>query len=156
MDLSGMPSANAPEHEVKNNGFYPNLDVAEFVDNYAIALQYGQNIDMLIQKLSIAIASVNKDLTIFHVTNWLGIDALTDVESDMVNDESVLVSLYKHAVFSLAKSMLLVSRLGENHRDKAAVQSLDAVDSEQHWLSQSRNAVSTIVNQSTSLSVALL
>lgn len=156
MNTSGMPAANTPEHLVTNNGFYPDLDLAEFVDNYAIATQYGSKVDMTVQKLALAIGSVNKDLTLYFATNWLGLNTLADVPGDEVNGESITVSLYKHAVFSLAKSYLLISTLGENHRDKASAKAIEATDNEPHWLRQSNEAIAQLVNSSKNLSVALL
>jgi hypothetical protein len=156
MNLSGMPSATPSEETVTNNGFYPDLPVCEFIQNYAIATPYGNNSNMTEQKLSLAIVLVNKDLTLYHATHWLGVNALATVPSDDVNGETVLVLLYKHAVFSLAKSLLLISSLGETHRDKGAVRSLGSIDSEQHWLKQSNEAICQMINSSKNLTVELI
>lgn len=156
MNLSGMPQAETPNQVVKNDGFCPDLNVAEFVESYAIPAQYGNNSSMMVQKLRLAIISVNKDLTFYRAENWLGYSTLAEVPSDDFEGESLLVTLYKHAVFSLAKSFLLVSSLGETHRDKAAVKALESSDSEQHWVKQSNEAIRQMINTSKNLSVELI
>ena len=156
MNLSGMPQAETVEHHVTNDGFYPDLNVAEFVDNYAVASPYAGNIDMIVQKLSLAIVSVNKDLTIYRRNNWLNINALAEVPSKKIDNESHLVMLYKHAVFSLAKANLLVSSLGETHRDRASVNALENIDSQKHWVRQSNDAIFQIVQMSRTLGVELI
>lgn len=154
-----MPSATTSTETVtnnSNNGFYPDVDIAEFIQNYAIATQYGNTTGMPVQKLSLAIDSVNKDLALCYATNWLESNTLADVPGDVVNGKSTLVTLYKHAVFSLAKSLLLISTLGETHRDKGTVQALDRIDSEQHWLKQSNDAISQLMNCSKNITVELI
>ena len=156
MNLTGMPPAQAPEQIVRNNGFYPDLNVAELVENYAVPAQYGNNNGMMAQKLRLAIISVNKDLSLYWADNWPGDGTLAEVPSDDFEGQSLLVILYKHAVFSLAKSFLLTSSLGETHRDKAAVKAQESIDNEQHWLKQSNDAISQMMNTSKNLSVALI
>jgi hypothetical protein len=156
MNLNGMPSATTSTETVANNGFYPDVTIAEFIQNYAIATQYGNTTGMPVQKLSLAITSVNKDLVLYYATNWLELNTLGDVPGDVVNGENTLVTLYKHAVFSLAKSLLLVSTLGETHRDKGTVQAITSIDSEQHWLKQSNDAIFQLMNNSKNLTVELI
>ena len=50
MDLTGMPPATAVDTTVSNNGFYPDLALSEFIQNYAIATQYGNTLAWLSKK----------------------------------------------------------------------------------------------------------
>lgn len=156
MNLSAMPLANESEDIVTNNGFYPDLDVAELLKNYSVSNPLGANALAVVNALALAIVSVNKDLMLYHAQNWLGVDTLADVESEKVQDDTVLILLYKHAVFTLAKSKLLVSRLTENNRDKAAASAQDHIDNSKHWVYESNEAIYQIMNNAKNISVALI
>ena len=156
MDLSAMPLADPVEQTVSNNGFYPDLNLAELINNYAVATVYGNNNDMAVQKIRLAISSVNRDLATYKTEIWSTYSKLVDVPADVIDQESSLVTLYKHAVFSHTKSLLFISRLGETNRDKAAANVQESIDNEQHWLSQSHGAIAQMRNSSKNITVSLI
>ena len=82
--------------------------------------------------------------------NWSDKNDLKDVESNVVAGISELITLYKHAVFSLAKSKMLISRFGETHRDQRAAQQVQASDNQEYWLLQSNDTVRQIVGATSS------
>lgn len=145
MNLTGMPHAEPVTSLVSNNGFYPDLVSAEFVTNYGVATDYGNCDDMLTTHIALAIGDINRQLKDFRTANWLAAGELQEVASDVIAGRSELVSLYKHAVFSLAKARLLISRLGETHRDQRAAQQEQASDNQEYWLTQSNDAVRQII-----------
>ena len=145
MNLTGMPQADPVNTLVTNNGFYPELGTAEFINDYAVATDYGNSDGMLKTHIVLAIVDINCQLKHFKTLNWLAVDQLKDVSSEVIAGVSQLVTLYKHAVFSLAKAKMLISRLGETHRDQRAAQQVQASDNEDYWLSQSNDAVRQMI-----------
>lgn len=150
MNISGMPQADPENTLITNNGFFPDLGTAEFITNYGVAIDYSNNNNMLKHHLSLAIVDINSQLNQFKTLNWSDKNELKDVESNVVAGGSELITLYKHAVFSLAKSKMLISRLGETHRDQRAAQQVQASDNQEYWLSQSNNTVRQIVGVTSS------
>lgn len=150
MNLTGMPQADPVNNIVTNNGFYPDLGTAEFINDYAIATDYSNSDGMLTTHIALAIVDVNRQLKEFKALNWSAENQLQDVASDVVAGVSQLITLYKNAVFSLAKGKLLISRLGETHRDQRAAQQMQASDNQDYWLSQSNDAVRQIIGAANS------
>jgi hypothetical protein len=145
MNLTGMPQADPVNTVITNNGFYPDLGVAKFINDYGIATDYSNSDSMLTTHVGLAIVDINRQLKDFKALTWSEESELKNVESDAIAGVSQLVTLYQHAVFSLAKSKMLISRLGETHRDQRAAQQMQASDNQEYWLSQSHDAVRQIV-----------
>lgn len=156
MNLSGMPHAEMPENTVENSSFYPSLNINELSENYGVVSNYGSNIEMVLHAVSSAMLFVNDELSTYSALNWNNSESLEQVESEQIDGVSRLIILYKQAVFSLAKAKLLISRLGETHRDKQAAQQQQANDNEHYWRKESYNAIRQIMGQSENISVALL
>jgi len=150
MNLTGMPQADPVNTIVTNNGFYPDLGTAEFINDYAVATDYSNSDGMLTTHIALAIVDINRQLKEFKALNWLAESQLQDVTSDVVAGVSELITLYKHAVFSLAKAMMLISRLGETHRDQRAAQQVQASDNQDYWQSQSNDAVRQMIGAANS------
>lgn len=145
MNLNGMPQANPLNTIVKNNDFYPDLGTAEFINDYGVATDYANSDGMLTTHITLAIIDINRQLENFKTLNWASTNQLQDVVSDVIAGATRFVTLYKHAVFSLAKAKLLISRLGETHRDQRAAQYMQASDNQDYWLSQSSDSVRQII-----------
>lgn len=148
MNLTGMPQAEPINEIVANNGFYPDLGTAEFVNDYAIATVYGNSNAMVKTNITLAIIDTNRELAKFKSTAWSLFSGLQDVPSDTVAGISQLVTLYQRAVFSRAKAGMLISRLGETHRDQRAAQQEQASDNQEYWLSQSDDAIRRMIGTS--------
>ena len=156
MDLNGMPQAEMPDTKVQVNSFYPELSIKELSDNYAIATEYGNTTTMVINKLTEASFYVNGELALYHKVNWSVAEKLEHVSSVEIDGKNRLVMLYQKAVYSLAKSNLLISKLNETHRDKKAAQQESASDNQEYWQEESFNAIREMQGESKSLSVELL
>lgn len=151
-----MPFTETPENKVISSSFFPELCIKELTENYAIASQYSANIEMLIEKLTQAAVFVNDELAEYHALNWADKDKLEDVYDAHINNENRLIILYKKAVYSLAKSKLLISKLGETHRDNKIAQQESAADNAEHYQSACFQAIRAMQNIKGNLSVALL
>jgi len=156
MNLSGMPHAEMPENMVENNSFYPALSINELSEHYGVSGDYGGNIDIIIFAVSSAMLFVNDELSQYNALNWRDSPTLENVQSEQIDGTSRLITLYKQAVFSLAKAKLLISRLGETNRDQQAAQQQQANDNERYWRKASYDAIRQIMNESKNISVELL
>lgn len=145
MNLSGMPQADLQSInvDVSGNGYYPALSTAYFIEHYAVANEYANKSDLLVEKLTRAQAEINQELENVQLTN-----------GEPLNAQQVM--FYNDAVYSKAKAHLLVSKLGSTHRDSATAQSQSAVDNYEHWKGQSLNAMRLLQALSPNLSVELL
>ena len=145
MNLSGMPQADLQSSnvDVPGNGYYPVLSTAYFIEHYAVAQEYASKSDLLVEKLKRAQGEINQELASAVLTN-----------GDPLNAQQVI--FYLDAVYSKAKANLLVSKLGNTHRDSATAQSQTAIDNYDHWQSQSINALRLLQALSPNLSVELL
>ena len=150
MNLTGMPQADPVNTLVTNNGFYPDLGTAEFINDYGVVIDYGNSDGMLTPHIALAIIDINRQLERFKNQRWTEFNQLHDVASDVIAGVSQLITLYKNAVFSLAKAKLLISRLGETHRDQRAAQQMQASDNQDYWLSQSNDAVRQMIGSPSS------
>ncbi|MCL1123308.1 head completion/stabilization protein [Shewanella surugensis] len=148
MDLSGMPKVATDDHSIINNGFYPDLSTAELMSDYGVSPEYQQ---ASINKLTLAMHQINRELTGFAKLHWHSVSTLNELP-----DGETLSLFYKKAVYSLTKATLLISRLGQSHRDKGAAQQVQAVDNEQFWRIESNSAMQYLMAESGYLSVSLL
>lgn len=145
MNLSGMPQADLQSVNVtvEASGYYPALSTAHFIEHYAVAQEYANKSDLLVEKLKRAQAEINQELASAVLTN-----------GEALNAQQVI--FYLDAVYSKAKANLLVSKLGSTHRDSATAQSQAAIDNHEHWQKQSINAMRLLQSLSPNLSVELL
>ena len=141
MNLTGMPLAQVSNENVVNNGFYPDLGSAEFITDYAIATEYANNSEQIKRTLVLAMLDVNQALARYRLQHWQQVEQLQDVTADEVAGVSALIIFYQRAVYCRAKSNLLISRLGETHRDQRAAQQVMASDNQEYWLLESDTAL---------------
>jgi|GEM_PF-1284516 len=156
MNFNGMPFAETPENKVQSDPFFPELCIKELTENYGVETTYSSNIEMLIEKLMQAVVFVNDQLSEYHVLHWSENEKLEDVYDAHINNENRLIILYKKAVYSLAKSYLLISKLGETNRDNKIAQQESAADNQKHWQTQCFEAIRAMQGINSTLSVALL
>ncbi len=145
MNLSGMPQVDlqSVNVDVPGNGYYPALSTAHFIEHYAVANEYVNKSDLLVEKLIRAQAEINQELEGVQLTHGKPLNAQQ-------------VIFYHDAVYSKAKASLLVSKLGSTHRDSATAQSQSAIDNHEHWQRESINALRLLQSLSVNLSVELL
>jgi hypothetical protein len=106
-----VPSIEEPDAKITSSSFWPAID-PEAIREY-------QRIDETVtpQRLRMALieamASVNAELADFRRTQMAsGIQMLTDIDADQIDDVSILVQRYTRAVGCTAKALLL-----ERYRD---------------------------------------
>ena len=146
MNLAGMPQAEVSNENVVNNGFYPELGTAEFITDYAIATEYANNSEQVKRTLVLAMLDVNQALARYRLRHWQQVEQLQDISADEINGVNTLILLYQRAVYCRAKAKLLISRLGETHRDQRAAQQVMASDNQEYWLAESDMALRKIMN----------
>ncbi|WP_018692514.1 head completion/stabilization protein [Algicola sagamiensis] len=143
MDFTAMPKASPDSHIVTNDGFYPDLDTAELIQQYAVETEFSMKDEMLVYHLTLATHDVNQLLRAYRLQQGDKTDWLNPL-------------LYKHAVYSLAKAQLLFSRFGTTHRDQRAAQQLQASDNEPYWRENSMLAIRKLQGISPTFTVSLL
>ena len=141
MNLAGMPYAEVSNENVVNNGFYPELGTAEFITDYAIATEYANNNEQIKRTLVLAMLDVNQALARYRLRHWQQVEQLQDATFDEINGVNALILMYQRAVYCRAKAKLLISRLGETHRDQRAAQQVMASDNQEYWLLESDTAL---------------
>lgn len=156
MNLSGMPQAEPTTNIITNDGFYPDLDIADLINGYEIPNEYAANEQLLINTVITAIGEINDLLSNYQAANWYQKAKLVDVESTIIGGKSLIESFYKRAVFCNAKSKLLISKLSQTHRDKGAAQQISAIENQDHWLMQSDHAIRQILGVSQKITIGLV
>lgn len=141
MNLAGMPQAEVSNENVVNNGFYPELGTAEFITDYAIATEYANNSEQVKRILVLAMLDVNQALARYRLRHWQQVEQLQDVGVDEIDGVNAFILMYQRAVYCRAKAKLLISRLGETHRDQRAAQQVMASDNQEYWLAESDTAL---------------
>lgn len=146
MNLTGMPQAQVSNENVKNNGFYPDLGSAEFITDYAIATEYANNSEQVKRTLVLAMLDVNQALARHRLRHWQQVAQLQAVSVEEIDGTNTLILTYQRAVYCRAKAKLLISRLGETHRDQRAAQQVMASDNQEYWLAESDMALRQMMN----------
>lgn len=92
--------------EISNNGFYPVIQVSEFIEAWKLPTDYGE--DTIVNKLVLAVFEVN-----IALNNWMadqvsqGYSKLEDVPGEKINGTSLYSASYLNAVSYCAKESLL-------------------------------------------------
>ncbi|MDK2595213.1 phage head protein [Pseudoalteromonas obscura] len=145
MNLSNMPVADQHQHNVvvPGNGYYPDLETAFFIKRYAIPSEFANDEKTLVSILKESQAEVNNELKEAVLTN-----------GTPLNEQQIL--FYRTAVYALAKSKSLISKLSTTHRDRANAQNELASDNFEFWHDEYRNQINLLRALSPSLSVELI
>lgn len=99
-------SAGNNDLVINNNGFFPDIDIAIMRDRMRIDATITN--PRLIDATKQAIIHVNQQLSTFKANKVeLGFTKLSDVPSETIGSESVLISQYMRAVYSIAKADLI-------------------------------------------------
>ncbi|MBQ4836785.1 head completion/stabilization protein [Pseudoalteromonas luteoviolacea] len=145
MNISNMPMADQQLHNivVPGDGYYPDLETAFFIKRYAIPSEIANDEKTLVSILTESRTEVNNELKEAVLTNGTPLD-----------EQQIL--FYRTAVYALAKSKSLKSKLSTSHRDRANAQNELASDNFEFWNSEYRNQISLLRALSPSLSVELI
>jgi hypothetical protein len=117
MSFSGKPTVLVDER-VENDGFWPNLTVAEFQKGYRLPAEY--LVDMLVAELTTAMVEVNTDLATCKA-RWqgAGVSSVESADTTVLPERTYKVALYKRAVYTRAKATLLTQFATVARRDVA-------------------------------------
>jgi len=140
---SGKPNATTLE-PIANNGFFPDLAIADFITSYRIPSEYAD--DVIKDGLILAMIDVNSQL--IPVSNLLitYADLVTYCaeNSEQIGGVEVLIKKYQEAVFCYAKANLLQQFMTMNRKAAAENLAKEAPETEMYWLNRSHDAVAFI------------
>ena len=142
MSFSGKPTALV-EHPISNDGFWPDLDVAEFQKGYRLPAEY--LVELLVDGISMATGQINLDLA-QRKNSWqaVGITSLCAAEPMTLPECEFMITSYKRAVYCRAKAYLLGQFSTVNRRESAENLAKEAVNTAQMFLVLSQQAVRLI------------
>lgn len=117
MSFSGRPTIVIAQ-PIANDGFWPDLDVAEFQKGYRLPAEY--LVELLVDGISFALGEINVDLA-RRKSQWqaAGITEVATADSTILPERTFMVASYKRAVYCRAKAYLLQQFATVNRRESA-------------------------------------
>jgi hypothetical protein len=142
MSLTGKPALTTAA-AVTNDGFWPNLTLADLMNNYRIPSEYADGViqtglNLALINVNLKLASVKAKLVL---DGYATLAAYTTAHPEALNGKQVLEELYKHAVYARAKAGLLMQFATINRRPQAENQAKEGDDMETYWLDESQAAI---------------
>lgn len=115
--FSGKPTTFV-EQNIENDGFWPNLSVAEFQKGYRLPAEY--LVELLVTDLNTAMIEVNRDLA-KRKSDWQNVGVITveKADSTVLPERTFHAATYKRAVYCRAKASLLTQFATVNRRESA-------------------------------------
>jgi hypothetical protein len=142
MSLTGKPALTTAA-AITNDGFWPDLALADLLNNYRIPSEYADGV--ITTGLTLALMQVNQKLVKVKaklvLDGYANLAAYTTDHPEAVNGKQVLTELYKHAVYSRAKAGLLMQFAAINRRPEAENQAKEGQNMETYWLDESQAAI---------------
>ncbi|WP_060489177.1 head completion/stabilization protein [Pseudomonas sp. NBRC 111121] len=153
MSFSGKPTT-VVEQTIENNGFWPNLSLAEYQKAYRLPGEYLS--ETLVTHLNVSMAEVNQDLAKL-MTGWqgLGISEVATADSQLLPERSFKVELYKRAVYCRAKATALTDFATVTRREVAENTGKEAPERAETYLAFSQAAVRALQGRSRITAVLL-
>ena len=135
------------DQTIENNGFWPNLSLAEYQKAYRLPGEYLS--DTLVTHLNIAMAEVNQDLAKL-MASWrdLGITEVATADSLLLPERTFKVELYKRAVYCRAKATALTDFATVTRREVAENTGKEAPERAETYLAFSQAAVRALQGRS--------
>ena len=117
MSFSGNPSRYS-EQQIENDGFWPDLSLAEFQKAYRLPGEY--LVETLVDGLISAMTEVNTDLTKCKA-KWqvAGVTSLNSADPMVLPLRTFQAQTYKRAVYNRAKASLLTQFATITRRESA-------------------------------------
>ncbi|RMO87009.1 Prophage PSPPH06 head completion/stabilization protein [Pseudomonas syringae pv. tagetis] len=117
MSFSGKPTTFV-EQVIENDGFWPDLSVAEFQKGYRLPAEY--LVEMLVDELTTAMIEVNSDLAKLKA-RWQasGVSNVESADTTVLPERTFQAATYKRAVYTRAKASLLPQFATVNRRESA-------------------------------------
>lgn len=142
MSFSGKPTTFV-EQAIKNDGFWPDLSVAEFQKGYRLPAEY--LVDMLVTDLTTAMIEVNRDLA-KRKSEWqnVGVTTVESADSTVLPERTFQAATYKRAVYCRAKASLLTQFVTVARRESAENTGKDLPERGEAFLEFSQQAVRSL------------
>jgi hypothetical protein len=142
MSFSGNPTTFV-ERAIENDGFWPNLDVAEFQKGYRLPAEY--LVELLTAELTTAMTEVNSDLAKCKA-RWqnVGVTTLESADPMVLPERTFHAATYKRAVYCRAKASLLPQFVTIIRRDSAENLGKELPDRPETFLAFSQQAVRSL------------
>ncbi|WPN24076.1 head completion/stabilization protein [Pseudomonas marginalis] len=142
MSFSGKPTTLV-ELAIENDGFWPNLDVAEFQKGYRLPAEY--LVELLTAELTTAMTEVNADLAELKA-RWqgLGVSNIESADTRVLPARTFQAATYKRAVYCRAKASLLPQFVTIVRRESAENLGKELPDRPETFLAFSQQAVRSL------------
>jgi hypothetical protein len=142
MSFSGKPTTFV-EQALENDGFWPNLSVAEFQKGYRLPAEY--LVDMLATDLATAMAEVNRDLA-ERKAGWqnAGVTTVESADPMVLPERTFHAATYKRAVYCRAKATLLTQFATVTRRESAENTGKELPERGETFLEFSQQAVRSL------------
>lgn len=157
MSFSGKPTTFV-EQMIENDGFWPDLSVAEFQKGYRLPAEY--LVDMLAADLTMAMVEINADLAELK-QRWraLGVNSVEvpdplnlppkqikewpfiQTDQNLLPDNALKLKIYRRAVYCRAKASALQQFATVTRRESAENTGKEAPERESTFLAFSQAAV---------------
>ena len=139
MSFSGKPTTFV-EQAIENDGFWPDLSVAEFQKGYRLPAEY--LVDMLAAELTTAMTEVNRDLA-KRKGQWqnVGVTTVESADTTVLPERTFHVATYKRGVYCRAKASLLTQFATVTRREGAENTGKELPERGESFLEFSQQAV---------------
>lgn len=145
MDMSFRPKAPVITDEIKNDPFYIDISVTEFIKERRIPDEFDRGNTR--NTLLVSIAQINNDLKQWKDEKKQGgLDSIKDSTDPMLDGQPQLVILYRSAVFSRAKAQVLQNFETLSQRDEANNLSKSSKETYNSLLAESQRALRTLLD----------
>jgi hypothetical protein len=142
MSFSGKPTTFV-EQAIENDGFWPDLSVAEFQKGYRLPAEY--LVEMLVTDLTTAMIEVNHDLA-KRKSQWqnVGVTTVESADTMVLPERTFHVATYKRAVYCRAKASLLTQFATVTRRESAENTGKELPERGETFLEFSQQAVRSL------------
>jgi hypothetical protein len=142
MSFSGKPTTFV-EQAIENDGFWPDLSVAEFQKGYRLPAEY--LVDMLVTDLTTAMIEVNRDLA-KRKGQWqnVGVASVDSADTTVLPERTFHAATYKRAVYCRAKASLLIQFATVTRRESAENTGKELPERGEAFLEFSQQAVRSL------------
>ena len=142
MGFSGNPTTFV-EQQIENDGFWPDLSLAEFQKVYRLPGEY--LVETLVDGLSMAMVEVNTDLAEVKA-RWqsVGVSSVESADPMVLPERTFQAATYKRAVYCRAKASLLPQFASVTRRESAENTGKEAPERSETFLAFSQAAVRSL------------
>jgi hypothetical protein len=131
------------EQAIENDGFWPDLSVAELQKGYRLPAEY--LVDMLAAELTTAMIEVNRDLA-KRKSQWqnVGVTTVESADTTVLPERTFHTATYKRAVYCRAKASLLTQFATVTRRESAENTGKELPERGETFLEFSQQAVRSL------------